>query len=182
MGQKINQSLFQRLAVFSYDITEQKKTELVLKEKEKELKTKAKHLNEINTALKILLNKRQQDKKELAHNLSANVKNFIEPFMEEIKHTALDPRQKSLLNIIESNIHEIASPMTRKLSTGNFDLTLTEIKIANLIKNGHTSKEISTILNISSKTVGIHLKNIRKKIGIDRKKAALRRYLLSIES
>jgi PAS domain S-box-containing protein len=171
-----------RLAIFSYDITDQKKTELLLKEKENELKIHSTHLEELTATLKILLNKREQDKKDMERNLIANVKKLIEPFIEEIKHTNLDDRQRSLLNILESNIHDIISPMTRKLSMENLDLTCAEIRIANLIKHGHTSKEISKILNISLKTVETHRKNIRRKIGIDRKRANLRSYLLSIES
>ena len=171
-----------RLAIFSYDITDQKKTELLLKEKEKELKIHSTRLEELTTTLRILLNKRAQDKKDMERNLIANVKKLIEPFIEEIKHTNLDDRQKSLLNIIESNVHDIVSPMTRKLSMENLDLTCAEIRIANLIKHGHTSKEISEILNISLKTVETHRKNIWKKIGIDRKSANLRSFLMSMES
>jgi PAS domain S-box-containing protein len=171
-----------RLAIFSYDITDQKKTELLLKEKEKELKIHADRLDELTTTLRILLKKREHDKKEMERNLIANVKKLIEPFMEEMKRTKLDDRQKSLLNIIESNIHEIISPMTRKLSMENLGLTCAEIRIANLIKQGHTSIDISNILNISPKTVETHRKNIRKKIGIDREKRNLRSYLLSMES
>jgi PAS domain S-box-containing protein len=171
-----------RLAIFSYDITDQKKTEQLLREKERELKIHSTRLEELTTTLRILLEKRKQDKKEMERNLIANVKKLIEPFLEEIKHTELDDRQKSLLNIIESNIREIISPMSRKLSMENLYLTCAEIRIANLIKHGHTSKEISEILNISSQTVETHRKNIRKKISIDRKKTNLRSYLLSMDS
>jgi PAS domain S-box-containing protein len=170
-----------RLAIFSYDITEQKKTELLLREKERELKIQAVRLDELTKTLKILLKKREQDKKEIERNLLTNVKKLLEPFIESIKNTELDDQQKSLLNIIDSNIQEIVSPLTRKLSE-NLALTSAEIRIANLIKHGHDSKEISKILNISPKTVDTHQKNIRKKIGIDRKKANLRSHLLSMES
>ena len=180
MGQKINLSLFEQLAVYSYDITERKKNELLLREKERALKIQAERLNEVNMALRILLAYKTLHEKEMTHHLSANVKKLIDPFMEKIKETGLDVRQKSLLNIIESNIREIDSPMTRRLSTGNFDLTSSEIRIANLIEHGHTGKEISKILNISSKTVATHRKNIRKKIGLERKQVNLRSYLLSL--
>ena len=171
-----------RLAIFSYDITDQKKTELLLKEKESQLKIQAVRIDELTTTLKILLKKRDKDKKEMEQNLLSNVKKLIEPFIESIKNTALDDRQKSLLNILDSNVHEIVSPLTRKLSMENLTLTSTEIRIANLIKHGHDSKGISKIMNISPRTVDTHRKNIRKKIGIDRKKVNLRSYLLSMES
>jgi DNA-binding CsgD family transcriptional regulator len=166
---------------WEYDITEQKKTEQLLKKKQRKLEIYAARLDELTTTLKILLKKREQDKNDMERDLIANVKKLIEPFIAEMKNTDLDDRQKSLLNIIKSNIHEIVSPMTRKLSMENIDLTCAEIKIANLIRHGRTSKEISKILNISIKTVETHRKNIRKKIGIDRKKANLRSYLLSME-
>ena len=151
-------------------------------EKERQLKIQAVRLDELNTTLKILLTKREQDKKEMEHNIFVNVKKLLEPFIERIKDTELDDRQKSLLNIIDTNIQEIVSPLTRKLSMENLALTSNEIRIANLIKHGHTSKEISIILNISPKTVDTHRKNIRKKIGIDQKKTNLRSYLLTMES
>ena len=171
-----------RLAIFSYDITDQKKIGLLLEEKERQLKIQAVRIDELTTTLKILLKKREQDKKEMEQNLLANVKKLIEPFIESIKNTELDDQQKSLLSILDSNIQEIVSPLTRKLSMENLALTSTEIKIANLIKHGHDSKKISKILNISPRTVNTHRKNIRKKIGIDRKKVNLRSYLLSMES
>ena len=167
---------------WEYDITNQKKTERLLKKKQRKLEIYAARLDELTTTLKILLKKREQDKKDMERDLLANVKKLIEPFIEEIINTGLNDRQKSLLNIIKSNIHEITSPMTQRLSIENIGLTCAEIKIANLIKQGLTSKEISKILNISLKTVETHRKNIRKKIGIDRKKTNLRSYLLSIES
>lgn len=171
-----------QLAFFSYDITDQKKTELLLEEKKRQLKIQAVRLDELTTTLKILLNKRKQDKKEIQRNLLLNVKNLLEPFIERIKETELDELQKDLLNIIDSNIQEIISSLTRELSMENFALTSTEIRIANLIKLGHTSKEISKILNIDDRKVDAHRKSIREKIGIDQKKTNLRSYLLIMES
>jgi DNA-binding CsgD family transcriptional regulator len=49
-----------------------------------------------------------------------------------------------------------------------------------MIRHGNSSKEIAGILNISAKTVDTHRRNIRKKIGLNQKRANLRSYLLSL--
>ncbi|MBU0987152.1 MAG: helix-turn-helix transcriptional regulator, partial [Proteobacteria bacterium] len=60
------------------------------------------------------------------------------------------------------------------------DLTPSEIQIANLIKHGYASKKIAKLMNISARTVDSHRKNIRKKFGLDHKKANLRSHLLTL--
>jgi DNA-binding CsgD family transcriptional regulator len=91
----------------------------------------------------------------------------------------LDDLQKTLLNILESNLNEIVSPFTRRLSLKYVSLTPKEITIVNMIRQGLPSKKIATIMNISPRTVDTHRKNIRKKIGLDKKKANLRSHLLA---
>jgi DNA-binding CsgD family transcriptional regulator len=81
---------------------------------------------------------------------------------------------------IESNLNEITSPLTRKLSLKHRNLTPTEIKIANLIRHGATTKKIAKLMNSSPKTIDTHRKNIRRKFGLDKKGENLRSYLLSI--
>ncbi|MGD9383035.1 MAG: helix-turn-helix transcriptional regulator, partial [Desulfobacterales bacterium] len=82
--------------------------------------------------------------------------------------------------IMESNINEIVSPFTRKMSLKYLNLTPTEIRIANLIRHGSSTKDIAEIINVSPRTVETHRKNIRRKIGLDRKRANLRSHLLSL--
>jgi PAS domain S-box-containing protein len=149
-------------------------------ERTRELEIKTKSLEEVNTALKVLLNKRHEDKKELEENVLANVKGLVLPYIEKINNTRLNEQQKTFLSIIERNIEEIVSPFYKNLGLKYFTLTPRELNITNLIKNGKTTKQIAKILNISAKTVDTHRKNIRKKIGIENKKVNLRSHLLNI--
>jgi DNA-binding CsgD family transcriptional regulator len=84
------------------------------------------------------------------------------------------------LSIIESNLNEIATPFTRKMSLKYSNLTPKEIGIANLIRHGNSTRKIAKLMNISPRTVDTHRKNIRKKIGIDKKKTNLRSHLSSL--
>jgi PAS domain S-box-containing protein len=154
--------------------------ELRVKERTKDLEIKTKSLEEINTAMKVLLKKREEDKIEIEDNVLTNVKELVMPFVDKFRETQLDGQQKTFLSIIESNLNEIISPFTRRLSLEYLNLTPTEIQIANMTKHGNTSKKIAKIMNISPRTVDTHKKNIRRKIGQEGMRANLRSFLLSL--
>jgi len=157
------------------------KLERRVEERTRELEAQKKSLEEINIAMKVLLKKREEDKLELQDNILSNVKILIEPYVNKLKGSRLPQCQKTLINILESNLNGIVSPFARKLSSKLLNLTPSEIQVANLVRQGKTTKEMAGILNISGKTVGFHRENIRKKLGLKNKKANLRARLLSLE-
>jgi DNA-binding CsgD family transcriptional regulator len=161
------------------DITERKLVEEALKAREKELQVQTSDLEEANTALKVLLNKGDEDRAELEQKMLLNVKQLAMPHLEKLKKSGLNERQETYIDILESNISEIISPFTLKLSSQYLNLTPTEIQVANLVKEGKTTKEVAELLTSSTKAVEFHRQNIRKKLGLKNKKINLRSYLLS---
>ena len=161
------------------DITERKKAENELKEKDKKLEEQALHLKEVNTALKVLLEHREQEKQELEENLLANIKKLVFPYLEKLDKGRLQTESQTYLDIIKSNLKDVISPMANTLSSTYLALTPTEIQIADMIKHGKTSKEIAGMLNVSDKAIAFHRGNIRKKLGLTNKKRNLRAYLQS---
>jgi len=150
-----------------------------VEERTKDLEIKTTRLEEVNAAMKVLLEHSEMYKKELEEKVLSNIKVLVDPYLEKLEGSGSDAK-KIYLSIIRSNIDEIISPFTRKLSSKYLNLTPAEIRIANLVKHGKTTKEMAGILNISGKTVGFHRENIRKKIGLKNKKANLRSHLLSL--
>lgn len=164
------------------NITERKKMEAAIKKRERELYEKSRNLQDANTALKVLVKRREEDKAELEAKVVLNTRELIVPYIDNLKMTQLDSRQWNQLLILERNLNEIISPFLHTLSSIYPNLTPMEIKIVTFIKDGRTTKEIADLLNLSSRTVDVHRDNIRKKLGLKNKKANLRPYLLSLNN
>ncbi len=150
------------------------------KQAEQKLEIKTKNIEDANTALAVLLKKRDQDKTELEEDVLSNMKQLVEPYLEKLRSTRLDERQEAFVSIIESNLEAITSPFSRKLASCYLNLTPTEIQVADLVRQGRSTKEIANSMNLSWKTIKTHRRNIRLKLNINNKKANLRSYLLSL--
>jgi len=162
------------------DITDRKRAEEALKKRERELEVKSRNLEEINTAMRVLLKQREKDKDELEENVLHNVRQLIMPYIEKLKMSRIEAKEADYVSILESNLKDIVSPFSNKLSTKYLNLTPKEIQIANLIKEGKTTKEIAEILNTSPGTVEFHRHNIRSKLGLKNKKINIRSHLLTL--
>jgi len=163
------------------EIDERCRAEKTLRKREIELKGQSHHLEEVNTALKVLLKQREVDKKELGENVLTNVKELVSPYLERLKKSRLNTSQKTLIDILDSNLNNMISPFISKLSSKYFNLTPGEVRVANLVKEGKTNKEIAELLYISKNTVLFHRYNIRQKLGLKNKKINLRSHLLSYD-
>ena len=169
-----------KVAVYAKDITRQKHAEARVREREAALKIQKYELEELNTALKVLLKRVQQDKTELEARVLANVKALVMPYVEHLKNDHLNVQQKACLNRVKSNLERIVSPFAHTLSSNFVGLTPREIQVARLVKDGKTAKEIAELLFMSVRTVESHKKNIRKKVHINHTNKNLRSHLLSM--
>jgi PAS domain S-box-containing protein len=161
------------------DITERKHAEKVLQEKDIKLERQAKNLEEVNIALKVLLDQRDKEKADFKENLLVNLKKLVFPYIEKLENRKLSEESQTYVNIIKLNLRDIIAPIANTLSSKYIALTPSEIQVANLINQGKTSKEIALMLNVSPKAVSFHRGNIRKKLGLLNKKINLRTYLQS---
>ena len=162
------------------DITERKEHMETLVAREKELEIKTQDLEDLNTALKVLLERRERDKIDLEETVIGNINDIVMPYLARAKKKSADKKLKDYLVILEHNLNNITSSFFRKLSTKYANLTTTEVEVANLVKHGKSIKEIADMLNISGKTVEVHRMNIRKKVGIANTKTSLTTHLLSL--
>jgi len=159
------------------EIEERMQAEQALQKKERELKHQADNLENINTALKVLLEHRDEEKTRLEESILLNVKKLVMPYLDKLGGRAANDQRKTYLNIIKSNLEDLVSPFASSLSLRHLNLTPTEMQIADLVRHGHTNKEIASHLNVSTDAVSFHRKNIRKKLGLTNRKTNLSSYL-----
>ncbi len=155
------------------DITE-------LEEKGSELLIKTRNLEELNTALRVMLKQRAEDREEMEQTLMTGIKELVIPHLEKLRKGGSEQSRQIYTDLIASNLEEMFSPFSRKLSTRFRSLTTTEIQVAHLIKDGKNSKEIADVLSVSSSAVDVYRYRIRKKLGLNNQKVNLRSYLLSL--
>ena len=164
-----------------FDITAWKEAERALKKREQELRAKSRNLEELNTALRVLLKQRENDRTEFEEKILSNVKELVLPYIRKIQNSTLDPATTAYADILASNLENIIAPFSHRLSSKYMNLTQREIQIANFIKEGKTSKEIADILNISKSAIDIHRYRLRNKLGLNNEKSNLRSFLINIQ-
>jgi len=146
-----------------------------------ELEIKTKNLEDANTALKVLLKRREEDQIEIEERILANFNELVTPLTDRLKESRLDARQKAWVSILELNLRDITSPFSRELNSMFLKFTPTEFQIANFVKNGRTTKEIAELLGVATSTIDTYRDSIRKKLGIKNRKINLKTYLMNVK-
>jgi DNA-binding CsgD family transcriptional regulator len=169
-----------RVVTSHEEITALKLTEEALRESQEKLMEQKQSLQETNIAMKVLLKQREEDKLELEKKVLNNVKDLVLPYVDKLKNSRLKAKDRTLVEIIDTHLQDIISPLLQRFSNAKILLTPQEMQVASLVKDGKTSKEIADVLNVSETTVNFHRKNLRVKFGLTNKRTNLRSYLLSL--
>jgi len=149
-----------------------------LRELNKQLTVERKALQEANAALRAVLQRIEEEKMDIKKNVQANVEKILMPILHALS-LELPRSHKKYVEILRTNLEEIASPFINHLSRRFLSLTPTEIKICKLIRNGMRTKEIAQIQGVSMATINRHREHIRSKLDIINRDVNLATYLQS---
>lgn len=172
--------LMQINAELQRQITERVAAEKALLEREKALELEKANLKEANTALKVLLKRREMDKEALEEQVLHNIKKLVVPYLNKLQKEISNEKHKIYLSIIESNLIDITCGFSRRLSFEYYGLSTSELKVANFIRQGKKTREIAEVLGLSVRTVEAFRQSIRQKLRLQNKKVNLRTFLMSI--
>jgi DNA-binding CsgD family transcriptional regulator len=153
-------------------------TDLELQETNQQLILERKALQEANTALRLVLARIEQEKQEIYRDIKTNIDKILMPILNALA-LQLSPSQKKYIEMLQTNLEEIASPFISKLSLSYHSMTPTEIAICNMIRNGMRTKEIAEMRNVSEATINRHREKIRRKLKLTNQNINLASFLQS---
>jgi DNA-binding NarL/FixJ family response regulator len=158
----------------------------ILNEIKSDLKNEKERRNEKEIAFKEVLREIESAKKEVTENIALNIEKNIKPLIRSTKKLAAEIKNEKMtkilacLNNMEKEVDSLNSGFYKKLISYKYMLSPCETRICKLIHSGLILKEIGTSLGISENTVKNHVKNIKKKMGINGKRKQLKDYLNNI--
>ncbi len=131
--------------------------------------------SEENAVLEDNLKKLKKTQSSLVDSMQTNADVLFKPLIQRLKSDTDD--NKELVLLLEKNLNKILSPFLFMISNEFPALTKTELQIIKMIKEGQSTRQISTIRGVSESTVHRQREKIRKKIGLTNKKINLTTYL-----
>jgi DNA-binding CsgD family transcriptional regulator len=149
-----------------------------LEEANRQLTLERQALKEVNTTLRILLSRIEQEKQEIYGDINTNVEKILMPILHVLA-SQLSPEQVKYMEMLKSNLQEITSPFISKLSLSYHAMTPTEIAICNMIRSGMRTKEIAEMRCVSEATINRHREKIRRKLKITNRDVNLVTFLQS---
>lgn len=176
------------------DITIQKQVENVLREARQHLEKQVTatkedleknklETTEIKTALNVLLKQLEMGRVVSQISFADEVDATVLPFIKKLKAASGDRLQTlRLTNILEANIQQLMNSygQNANLAAAYKKLTRIETQVASMIRQGMPTKVIAAALNVTTATINVHRKHIRKKLGLDNAKLSLYTHMQSL--
>ncbi len=138
-------------------------------------------LREANAALRKVLSKIEEEKKEWNNSIAANVDKIIMPTIRNLDGK-IPPHLRQIVTLLKQQLDELTSPFANQLSRTYGELTPVEIEICNMIRNGLGTKEIARMRHVSTATIAKQRERIRKKLHVSGTTTNLGSYLRMLES
>ncbi|WP_424934194.1 LuxR C-terminal-related transcriptional regulator [Amaricoccus macauensis] len=139
-------------------------------------------LQEVNTALRVLLANVERSRDEYDAKVLRQIKGLILPTIGTLRaRLSSDESATTYLGMLEDNLLSITATLSGQLATAFETMTPSEQEVAQLIMQGNTTKDIARMLSRETSTIEFHRNNIRKKLGLRKSGQNLRSKLRSMQ-
>jgi len=160
------------------DVTEHKQAEDAIKKREEELATLNKQLVETNRALSVLAKNLDITQKDSEKRVVQRIRSYIMPIIEKLRQDKNIERYRADFDLLTSYIRDLTSDLANDIKIA-LALSTTELRVASLIRNGMSNRDIARHLYITVYTVKTHRRNIRRKLDLHNSGINLKAYMKS---
>jgi DNA-binding CsgD family transcriptional regulator len=136
-----------------------------LAESNRQLTVERQAIQETNAALRAVLGRIEEEKREIHRAIQANVEKILLPILHALA-VKVPKHQRKYVDLLRDNLEDMTAPFINSLSQAYRSLTPTEIRICKMIRDGLRTKEIAEMRGVSPATIHRHREHIRRKLGI----------------
>ncbi len=147
---------------------------------EKDLTATTARLQDMHVALRVVFEQREQDRLEMERRVLDNMRMLVTPYLAAVRGENLSSQAAHNLDSAVKALEDITSGFARILNDEYRALTGNEIRVADMVRSGMTSKEIAAALGLSVTTANFHRASIRKKLGLVGMKVTLGAFLMAL--
>src|SRR5690606_29491057 len=108
-------------------------------------------LAQTNIALRTVMSRLEEEKREIRASLATNVRKIVMPIVLELE-LQVTGRHRAYVTLLRQNLEQIADPFMGDIARRHAELTPVELAISMMIRNGMSSKEIARLRCISPAT------------------------------
>ncbi|HEU4366347.1 MAG TPA: PAS domain S-box protein [Candidatus Krumholzibacteria bacterium] len=159
------------------DMTDVRVADERLRETTEKLRRDHVELVRKNIALNEVLEHLDKEKEQYRHELCASVENLVRPMLKKLREEDRIPG-RDYDRLLET-LDKVTGRHIDQFKNNVSKLTPRELDILEMIRAGHSSKQIAESLGLSSQTVHKHRQSIRRKLQIDHREINLSAYLRS---
>ena len=134
---------------------------------------------ELYITLRNLMKAFEKEKQGLEGGISHKIETVLLPAIEKVRTEVNTEIRNSYLYIMREQLINLTKGFSRELEGRFLKLTRSEIRVCQFIQEGHATKEIADLMNVSFETVQVHRRNIRTKLGLRGRKVNLYNLLSS---
>ncbi len=134
-------------------------------------------LEDYKAAIRVLMKERESDRQAAKNEINTELSHVVEPLLRALEqHGPLNARQIADMDALR-RVLNVSLEDQRKVSR---ILSPIELKIARLIQQGHSSKQIAETLHLSKSTIDFHRQNLRRKLDVSSRGGNLRACLQTL--
>lgn len=122
-------------------------------------------LREANAALRVVLARIEEEKREMRRDIGAGVERVLLPILHAME-LELPASKRAYVDLLRRNLLDVAAPFAGPLSAALPALTPAETAICTMIRGGLRTKEIARLRGTSPATINRHREHIRRKLGL----------------